>query len=635
MLLVPTWVLVINSYDSGIAKTPLFFILAGLLLSIYLAFALINGELVFFKSPADIAVMLFLCAAVISMVVHPRTANGGETINLWFGYAICYFAGTHLFRNEQDFLRLVKALIVVGAVVSVFAIVQYFVPNSSLLDFYLGEGRRIGSTLGNPIYLSGFIVGFLPLLLSYLFLESNRFVRVLLFIFLCLLLLLLLATQSRGSIIAVAISTLLFLFLSRAIERTHRFGIAFVLVCATIVSFFFFPQVSQRFASLLDLDKGSTLARRVVFWNAGVDAIASSPLVGYGVGSYEEAMREFRPADYWIVKSEDIVPHAHNEFLEVGVELGLIGLALYFTAVGVVIIGGIDIWRKSKSEGKRNIPIIGLLCGVAGVLIDNLANVSLRQAPIGALFWLSMGLIVSPLFLSSSPEKAILRIPKFTAVLPLVVWGIAVFFVGRLELKKINSDNHLIRGVLAKTQGNGNDAIAEFNASVQSYPGNLKALENLSVALLQAGRAEEAVMTIQKLQRLSPDYPKSSLIESLALVSMKQYPEAGDAIEKEISRRDHPEAYYVQALIKNGLNYREGELRSVTMALRRNIAGGITYNLSSICERLVELSIMGEEREAAKTLLEELRSCFPNEGSIIEARKKLIKQQGNYEPSGP
>jgi hypothetical protein len=44
---------------------------------------------------------------------------------------------------------------------------------------------------------------------------------------------------------------------------------------------------------------------------------------------------------------------------------------------------------------------------------------------------------------------------------------------------------------------------------------------------------------------------------------------------------------------------------------------------------------MGEEREAAKTLLEELRSHFPNEGSIIEARKKLIKQQGNYEPSGP
>jgi hypothetical protein len=71
------------------------------------------------------------------------------------------------------------------------------------------------------------------------------------------------------------------------------------------------------------------------------------------------------------------------------------------------------------------------------------------------------------------------------------------------------------------------------------------------------------------------------------------------------------------------------------MALRRNIAGGITYNLASICERLVELSIMGEEREAAKTLLEELRSHFPNEGSIIEARKKLIKQQGNYEPSGP
>jgi len=626
MLAVPTWVLVFNSYDSSIAKAPLFFLLSFLLLSVSLSFALMRGEFLFFKTPADIPVLLFLSAAMIRMLFEPQSINGPETLKLWIGYGICYFAGTHLFRDERDFVRLIRALTIVGAVVCLFGIVQYFLPNNIAIEFYLGEGRRIGSTLGNPIYLSGFIVALFPLLLSYLFFESNRNVRVLLLILVFVLLLLLLATQSRGSIIAMVISVLFFLSFPRAIKRAYRFGIIVALVIATIASFLLFPHLTQRFGSLMESDQSSTFARRVVFWKSGIEGIASSPLVGHGSGSYEETMREFRTADYWVVKSEDIVPHAHNEFLEVGVELGFIGLALFFAVVGVVFAEGISILRKGKSDERRVILIVGLLSAVAGVLVDNLANVSLRQPPIGALFWLSMGLIVSPIFKGRSTEEIKLRIPKYVAVLPLAILAIVVLLVGQAEIRKISSDRHLIRGVLATTQGRRNDAIAEFNASLQSFPENLKALESLCVTLLQAGRAGEALVTVQKLQRLSPRYPKSSLIESLALASMKRYPEAEQAIEKEIPRRDHPEAFYVQALIKNGLKDREGELRSVAMALQRNVAGGITYNLAGLCERLVELSTTAEEREVAKKLLQELRSLFPNENSVLQAMKKLFKQ---------
>ncbi len=622
ILAVPAWTLVFNSYDSGIAKLPLFFLLSCLLLSLGLAFAIMNGELLFIKSPADITVLLFLCAGVFSLLLQPVAMNGLETLKLWFGYGICYFAGTHLFRDDRDFVRLAKALVVIGAVVCALGAIQYFIPNSSTFDFFLGEGNRVGSTLGNPIYLSGFIVALFPLLLSYFFFESNRSVRLLLFMFCCGLLLLLVATQSRGSTIAIAVSMFFFLSLSQKIKRTHRLGI--MLFLAGVAVLLFLPQVSHRFESLLD--QGSTFARRVVFWKAGIGAMASSPLMGHGAGSYEETMREFRDADYWMLKSEDIVPHAHNEFLEIGVELGFVGLALFLTVVVVVMVNGMTVWKKAESDGRRTMLLVGLLSAVVGVLVDNLANVSLRQPPIGALFWLSMGVIISPIFAGRSAERIKLRIPKYIVVLPLALWGIVTFIIGQAEIKKIKSDHHLIHGVLAKAQGNKNDAIAEFNASVQSYPGNLKALENLSVTLLQTNRAEEALTTVQELQRLSPGYPKSRLIESLALASMRRYSEAGNAIEKEIARRDHPEAFYAQALIRNGLHEREGELRSVTMALRRNIAGGTNYNLESMCQRLVELSTMVEEREVAKTLLEELRSRFPTEKSILQALKRVTGQ---------
>ena len=68
------------------------------------------------------------------------------------------------------------------------------------------------------------------------------------------------------------------------------------------------------------------------FMVTGLRMMASAPVFGVGIGRYFETSGRFMPSSiYWFYFHEN----AHNNFLQIGGELGLVGLAAFCLAAGV------------------------------------------------------------------------------------------------------------------------------------------------------------------------------------------------------------------------------------------------------------------------------------------------------------
>ena len=121
-------------------------------------------------------------------------------------------------------------------------------------------------------------------------------------------------------------------------------------------------------------------AERFSYWQSALNMSIDKPLAGYGVGSFRINYPRYR--NPYINKKYGTpnvdLQHAHNIFLEISSELGLIGLGLFLFLI----------WRHFKLNQEW-----GIICGIFAVLMANLTDVSFFYCPIGAMFFIYLGLL--------------------------------------------------------------------------------------------------------------------------------------------------------------------------------------------------------------------------------------------------
>ncbi len=128
---------------------------------------------------------------------------------------------------------------------------------------------------------------------------------------------------------------------------------------------------------------------RMEVWKVATQGIADFPFTGMGIGTFREIGRIFYPLT--IPPSYDFA-HAHNEFLQAALDLGLPGLiafcALYVGAFWMLR----EVWRTT-SAGMVHYLGLGLGGGLFAHLIYGLTDAVALGAKPGILFWMLLGLI--------------------------------------------------------------------------------------------------------------------------------------------------------------------------------------------------------------------------------------------------
>lgn len=138
-------------------------------------------------------------------------------------------------------------------------------------------------------------------------------------------------SASRGGAVAAAVALSVVVFDARHLERPARRGLVAFLVALACATPFVAPEVANvtgtalyRLGSIGSALSGSTLNERGVIWQAGLNAFEDRPLQGVGLGAFPAAVE----------RVSGVYEVAHNSFLSVLVETGVVGAVLF----GAVIL---------------------------------------------------------------------------------------------------------------------------------------------------------------------------------------------------------------------------------------------------------------------------------------------------------
>jgi len=268
---------------------------------------------------------------------------------------------------------------------------------------YLGSGGSEDATGSyfNRNHYAGFLEMTFPLALGYVLslgdwggavrrplrsrlISSENFQKQILFLFLLgIAFLAVLFSRSRMGIFSVIVSLAFFTFLgSRSVRTGQGLGRMVYTVAAVAVFYGLFIglyPVAERF-----LHVGESLPLRTALWKDAASVIKDFPLFGTGLGTFGYAYPVYKLS----VEKPLVYLHAHNDYLELLSETGILGFASLMTALGLFLYTSLKALTRLAGEGDyfRYFILLGALTGVFSILVHSLVDFGL-QIPSNALYF--------------------------------------------------------------------------------------------------------------------------------------------------------------------------------------------------------------------------------------------------------
>ncbi len=169
---------------------------------------------------------------------------------------------------------------------------------------------------------------------------------------------------SRGGMLAVGLSVVV---VAGLLTYHGRRGVELVVLGALLALAVGFvawvgpDEVAARVGTLAEGTSTPTFAARVEAWERSLQLLAAYPVLGAGLGTFRFAFMEHAPPGraWWTT--------AHNEYLEVVCDTGLVGGLLALAAAALLASAVLRPW----AIGGRTTPFLhtGLVAGVAGLLL--------------------------------------------------------------------------------------------------------------------------------------------------------------------------------------------------------------------------------------------------------------------------
>ena len=425
--------LVINPFATDFWYKPkiesVYALVIIILIAVIIRHLFLNAPLRFKYIHLTIPLLAYAASAVISTVfsIAPKLSLYGDVMREESMFAILsYVALTFIFsqlvESKKQCHALIKGLIFSSIIISLNAIINYFgyFPIKHLEPIGI-RGPGVGSFIGNANFLGKYLVLALPLSGAYYLTVKTKVEKVFLSASVLIYLYALLLTFTRASWVGCMVGFVIFFILTkRTILRKNRkwipVSMLLVLVIVVISTFTLLPEnkqnltdiLKERIYAVLDFKEGKGVATRLFVWKKSIGIIQERPLIGYGPDAHVKAMEKFN-LDYclkfndWVQIEEGgkkiirfnnwtLLDRAHNNYLDIAIGQGLIGLAAY---ISIILTFQIWLWRTIKNEGDSASRIIfsGIFASVCGYIVNDFFIFSVVS--VSPTFWSLMGLTIS------------------------------------------------------------------------------------------------------------------------------------------------------------------------------------------------------------------------------------------------
>jgi O-antigen ligase len=302
---------------------------------------LASGTYIMTKATGAIALGLFLLTAVISARIrrwHPYHAAALLFI-VWSGALVLthpreipgkYWTFVQLFLMIWMIWELAPSRGRLLALFSAYVLGAYVAALDTIL-MYLRQGgllRRFAAGGADPNDLAMILALGLPMA-WYLGMSYRRpFVQWACRGYLIVAVIALGLTGSRGGMVAAMVALLIVpLTLTKLSPGKRMLGMVLLCVALAVAVSYTPSTLVERLASTSSSVSEGTLGGRGRIWAAGLKAFTLRPFLGYGTGMFKAAVAPFGVGQI-----------AHNAFLSVMVEEGLIGLLIFLAMLAMVFL---------------------------------------------------------------------------------------------------------------------------------------------------------------------------------------------------------------------------------------------------------------------------------------------------------
>lgn len=415
------------------------------------------------RIPRSLVVALAFLYLIIIVVSVVFSRNQWESFEYFFD-KVCYLSVFTMIISTFDFEEVKKTLIFIlmlGLIAGTYSVIQHLGMDPVAWSQYDLVKNRSISTLGNPDFLSAFLVMIIPLAFCYAFRENARdkgITALLTWGFLCVVNI---WTYSRAGLAAMLVGTAAAAFflgwsrLKKHWKKTLAVAIillfAFSLIIIAEASGLTRFSLAERITSAMSA-KDINVLTRVYLWKAGLYSIRENLLVGTGPSTFSIAYLPFRYLEPVDIRRRIAMPESsHNLLIDIGVFSGIFAVIAFIGMLLAVYIKGFkslygkktedqtpekgtelikETEKANDSDNDNRIYLAAFLAGLTAFLTHHLA--SFPTYPDELLFWVFLGfcavLTATPKPLPTEPQEKFLPLWKIGIVGALCVLSVTLIY---------------------------------------------------------------------------------------------------------------------------------------------------------------------------------------------------------------
>ena len=431
--------------------------------------------------------------------------------NLLFGFII-FILGFNIVQNVKQIATILKILIFSSTLLGLLGIYQgIFGPiKMDIIDFVRDFGHRALGTFENPNFFAGFLTLVIPPACYFSLFGDEKKIRICGAFSVVVLGNALLWTGSRGGLIAIGSTLMLLLLFLHRDRRLQELTKTALIILVTIAMYLIGDAVSAKVAETR-FEKGSTAYNLIYPKDSELDKVDSRldrykkslpliwahPIFGVGLSTYEHSFIKHYP-EHEMSRTKSVA-HAHNIFLNIAVEVGLLGFFFFGMMLISLFRQSGFLTSKSRGYGIDSMSMFGLL-GIFAFLVHNLFDYTWMPQPFQIAFFLIASLIVKQGMLQGKLEDGV-RTPvcHLKGKIPLIgMLLVAAFLLVVSVFRPLYAFHLYDRSVYLYGTGNLSQGLPYAQRAVDTIPEHSVLHANLSKFYLRQWEQDKDVKNYKK-----------------------------------------------------------------------------------------------------------------------------------------
>jgi len=502
-------------YDFRVNQQTTLKLTTFILIAIWLIKIINISELSLKKTNLNLPLTLFCSVLLVSLFFSHSKIISFQELILFISYIILFILITNHVLNKKDFNGFIYLFFILSFIVSIYTLIQYYG-----LDPFLGDLGKLTSTIGQKNWISNYLAMILPIGFSFFILQRNPKIKYIYFILLAILYASLLICQSRGIWISIVItlifaSYILLSFNLLTIFKKNKKWLIALFTVFLIITIIYSTEnplnksrltVAERAASTFDIYDPS-INTRFLIWGTTLEMIKGKPIFGLGIGTFKYHYLYYQ-AEYLqnhpnYIKNSGKAREAHNEYLHIWAEIGIIGLGIFLIIIAILYKEFLLFFRQEEDK-KKKIIAWGLLLAINTFLFHSLFTFPSHVPALASTFFVLLGLSIVYINNFDLPEVKIKTgIDHFMVkiLLSFFVLVLMIIAINSLAIKPYVAELYYFTGMRHNVDRNYTKSLPNFEYAAQLNPyngRNLHALGSTYYNLKMYTEAEDILKSAKK-----------------------------------------------------------------------------------------------------------------------------------------